>query len=389
MEIEGYKLYRGESESSLSQISVVNDLQFNDTSVMNGQIYYYQVSAFNPLGEGPMSNLVEAMPEAGVVRTVPSAPLNLEAQAGQSQITLAWDQPEDNGGAIITHYAIYRGTSSGSETLLITINNTLGFTDASVTNHVTSYYQVSAINTVGEGPRSNEAYATPFIPTVPSSPQDLEAEAGDSYALLAWTSPLDDGGSTVTAYNLYRGTSPTSLAILINLGNVLAYNDSSVTNGVTYYYQVKAINSVGEGAGSAIISATPEATTVPTSPQNPQASAGDSYVLINWTTPLDDGGSDINSYTIYRGTDSYNLTLLATVASTQTSYNDTSVENGQTYYYKITAVNDQGESPQSTMVVDTPGGEEGGATDNTVLIVLGVILVIAVIVILVFVLRRR
>jgi hypothetical protein len=142
-----------------------------------------------------------------------------------------------------------------------------------------------------------------------------------------------------------------------------------------------------------MVNATPQTTiipTVPSTPQDPQGSSGEGYVLITWTAPSDDGGSDIISYNIYRGTNQTTLILLASVLATQTAYNDTSVENGQTYYYKVTAVNDEGESPQSTLVVDTPGGEDGGeAGDNTVLIILGAIIAIAVVAILVFVLRKK
>jgi fibronectin type 3 domain-containing protein len=488
-EIECYMVYRGESESSLEFLISVGGLQYNDTLVTNGITYHYRIAAINAIGEGPMSDIVNATPQVGIVHIVPSAPLNLEVDGGTYEIVLTWDAPEDNGGAIITHYNIYRGTSSGSEVLIETINNTLLFTDTTASQGITYYYQVSAINAVGEGPLSNEASislvegrppsapedlsathgngiitltwsppsddggatiinyrvyrgtssgseillvtignvltytdtgltngityyykvsamnefgngplsievsATPSAPTVPSAPQDLEAEAGDSYILLTWAPPSDDGGSSVTGYNLYRGASADSIQLLINLGSVLEYNDTAVTNGITYYYQVIAVNSIGEGTSSDIINATPEGfiiPTVPTAPQDPQGFSGDGYVLLTWSAPSDDGGSDITAYNIYRGTESDNLTQLTSVPSTQTSYNDTSVENGQTYYYRITAVNDVGEGTQSTMVSDAPGTEDGRESDPTMIfLIIGVIVVVAIIAVLMFILRKR
>ncbi|NYT12787.1 MAG: hypothetical protein GKC03_09635, partial [Methanomassiliicoccales archaeon] len=488
MEVDGFNLYRGESEQTLSFLTVVYGIQFNDTSVTNGQVYYYRVTGFNAMGEGPMSNMVDALPQVGVVQTIPSAPLDLEVSGGDGCTRLHWHPPEDNGGSIITDYAIYRGTMSGSPSLLTTIGKFLDYKDNSVTNGITYYYQVSAINAIGEGPLSNEASATPnaftapsvpgdlmatpgdtrimlswsppeedggseilnyaiyrgttsesetlllvignvlyytdtgltngltyyykvsainaigegplssevnatpFAPTTPSRPLSPQAQAGDSYVLVTWMVPSDDGGSSISGYNIYRGTSSTSLQLLADLGIVQEYNDTSVTNGVTYYYEVAAVNDLGEGQLSDMVNATPQATTVPTvpsAPQDPQCSSGDGYVMIAWDVPADDGGCEITCYNVYRGNDSDNLTLLATVPHPGTSYNDTSVENGHTYYYTITAVNDEGESPQSTTIVDTPDdGGDGEPSDSTIVIVIGVLLAVGVIAVLVFILRK-
>ncbi len=55
------------------------------------------------------------------------------------------------------------------------IGNITTFNDTSVTPGITYYYKVSAVNSYGEGPLSNEAFATPF--TVPSAPMNLAADA--------------------------------------------------------------------------------------------------------------------------------------------------------------------------------------------------------------------
>jgi len=93
--------------------------------------------------------------------TVPGTP-TLAATAGNGSVTLDWSVPTD-GGSPISVYDLYRGTSPGGETLLGPVTATTD-TDASVTNGTTYYYEVSAINGVGQGPRSNEVMATPSAP---------------------------------------------------------------------------------------------------------------------------------------------------------------------------------------------------------------------------------
>ncbi|MEM3488442.1 MAG: Ig-like domain-containing protein [Nitrososphaerota archaeon] len=101
------------------------------------------------------------------------------------------------------------------------------------------------------------------VATVPSAPQNLMATAGDGRVTLTWSPPASDGGSTITNYKIYRRTSSTSQTLIATVGNVLTYTDTSVTNGVTYYYQVSAVNSVGEGSKSNEASATPTSTPPP------------------------------------------------------------------------------------------------------------------------------
>jgi len=56
-----------------------------------------------------------------------------------------------------------------------------------------------------------------------------------------------DGGSAITNYKVCRGTAPGGESYLTAMGIGLTYTDTGLTNGVTYYYQVTAVNAVGEG----------------------------------------------------------------------------------------------------------------------------------------------
>src|SRR5216117_2763283 len=193
--------------------------------------------------------------------TPPSAPQNLAATGGNAQVTLTWQAPASDGGSPITNYKIYRGLAPSTETLLTTVGNVLTYTDSAVTNGVTYYYQVSAVNSPGEGAKSNEASATPNTPppppSPPSTPTNFVATGGNAQVTLTWQAPASNGGSPITNYRIYRGTSSNGETLLATIGNVLTYTDTSVTNGVTYYYQVSAVNGAGEGPRSNEASATP------------------------------------------------------------------------------------------------------------------------------------
>lgn len=112
---------------------------------------------------GTSGSLVHSTSITVIVQTVPTFPQNLAATAGNAQVTLSWSAPLDNGGSTITNYKIYRGTLSGQATLLTTIGNVLAYSDTAVINGQNYFYQVTAVNAVGESPRSNEAGATPNV----------------------------------------------------------------------------------------------------------------------------------------------------------------------------------------------------------------------------------
>ncbi len=88
----------------------------------------------------------------------------------------------------------------------------------------------------------------------------------------------------------------------------------------------------------------------PLPPTNLTANVGNGYVNLTWNAPIDNGGTDIIEYKIYR-----NETLIATVSALHLWYNDTTVVIGQKYVYYVTAVNSIGESDRSNGVQVTIG----------------------------------
>ncbi len=177
-----------------------------------------------------------------------SAPQGLTATAGPAKVTLAWSTPSSNGGSSIAGYKVYRGSVPSGEALLITVGNQTSYNDVAVAPRTSYYYKVTAYNTVGESIFSNEASAT--TTPAPSSPRNLVAQGGSGQITLTWNVPSSNGGSPITGYTIYRGSTSSSETLLSNTGNQTVYSDTSLNAGQTYYYEVTAVSAAGTGSFS-------------------------------------------------------------------------------------------------------------------------------------------
>jgi|LGVE01.1.fsa_nt_gb hypothetical protein len=310
---------------------------------------------------------------AKLAATVPTPPRNLNVSAGDGCVRLSWDAPDDDG-ATITNYSIYRGTTPGGEQFLKEVGNVLTYADDDVTNEQTYYYQVSAENSIGKGERSDEKCVT--LITVPSAPLNFRVTPGDGNVNLEWAEPSDYGGSPITNYKLYRGTVQGEETLLRPVGNVLTYTDDNVIDNLTYYYQVSAKNSAGEGDMSDEKFATliPD-TTVPSAPQDLEATPGDGHVSLEWLPAREDGGKTITNYNLYRGTVQGEETLLRPVGNVL-SYTDDDVFNDQTYYYQVSAENSAGDGERSKEISVT---QTDDTTDDTTDMGLWITIIVALI----------
>jgi hypothetical protein len=94
---------------------------------------------------------------ANAAGALPSAPASLTATGATGTINLSWTASSTGSP---TSYVIYRGTSTGSETVLATGTiSTTSYSDTSATAGTTYYYKVAGANAVGNGPQSNESSA--------------------------------------------------------------------------------------------------------------------------------------------------------------------------------------------------------------------------------------
>ncbi|GEM_PF-3438405 len=241
----GYKVYRGTASGNETLFATLGSVtSYANAGLSNGSTYFYKLKAITAVEESDYGNEVSA-----TTYSLSGAPQNLTAQAGTYQITLNWDAPVSNGGSSITNYKIYRGTSPGGETLLATIGNVLTYTNTGLSNSVTYYYKVSAVNAVGESSQSNESTGISPYPVVSSAPQNLSGGPDIYSVALSWSAPSFDGYAAITQYKIYRSATagnpaPTLIAALS--APIYWYNDTSAPLGVTNYYKIKAVNSVGD-----------------------------------------------------------------------------------------------------------------------------------------------
>lgn len=134
----------------------------------------------------------------------------------------------------------------------------LNFDSTDLDNHgkVTSIYH----NKKGFGFRSKidgivDSNSAPFPPqNVVATPN------GQTQVDLTWNAPLNNGGSTVTGYQIERATVSTGWTVIeSDVGLVTSYSDTNGVQNTTYYYRISAISALGVGLPSDSGSATTEA----------------------------------------------------------------------------------------------------------------------------------
>ncbi len=259
--LQKYKLYRattpgGEDLTKAPLVTLSNaTLAYDDTAVTNGATYYYVLVATNAAGTSGPSAEVSATPRSSVTATPPGAPTGLTASSPSGGVHLSWSAPASDGGAPISGYTVYRGTAAGAEDMASPVgtSTTTSFDDTtSLTTGTTYYYVVTATNTAGEGPRSNEASAT-VTAGVPGEPTLTAQVQSGAKVLLSWTVP-PDGGSPITKYVVVRN-SVRLVTLSASPTGPTSYTDATPPSGAVTY-QVKAVNAIGSGPLSSKVTVT-------------------------------------------------------------------------------------------------------------------------------------
>lgn len=320
-----------------------NNAIYLDTNATNGTTYYYIVQSSNPAGvsaDSPQSS--GAMPSATISTSAPAAPDGvMVSSVGHQSVTLNWSA---SSGA--NFYTIYRSTlvdnGGGASNVLRTIvlaNNVTdtSYTDTSPTDGTIYSYFVTATDAGGTSSDSGSAIGVP-LPAPPSgAPGSLTATPSGANIILNWTAVPDAVG-----YVIKRSTSLTGGYVLLNSVTETTYTDSGLDTNLMYYYQITPINAGGIGTSEVT-------TTKPLAPANLTAIAGDTKVFLVWSA-----SAGATGYVIKRGTSSGNETTTVTAGSTSTSYIDTGLTDGTTYYYVVSADGSAANSGNSPEASATP-----------------------------------
>ncbi len=299
----------------------------------------------------------------GETRTgVPGEPRNLTASAdGPTVIKLEWDEPEEDGGTRITGYLIEVSRDGGatwSNLVRNTRNTDTSYSHRGLDAGVTRHYRVSAINFNGEGEPS-EVDSAMTEDVLPDAPRRVTAQArGTSAIELSWNAPSSSGTAPVTGYRIEVSRTGTGGWLVLEAdteSRATAYTHRDLSPGATRHYRVAAITRAGRSPWSSVAQATTDLTTpgAPTGLRaNPSGVGGSDRILLTWSRPATDGGSPVTGYRIETSPSVSGPWVIhvPSTNSTATSYLHTGLAPGTTRFYRVSAINAQGQGDYSNAV---------------------------------------
>jgi autotransporter-associated beta strand protein len=315
-----------------------NNATYLDTTAVNGTTYYYVLQSVNSVGTSTNSGQTTGTTPSGSLSTsAPAAPTGLTVgSVGHQSVPLTWSP---SAGA--SFYTIYRSTlfdnGGGASNVLATIvlaNNvtTANYTDTSPTDGSIYSYTVTATSAGGTSGNSAVAVGVPR-PAVPSEPGSLTIRfVQTTNVLLTW--PAVPGA---VGYVIRRATSPGGPFTFLMSVTVTNYTDVGPDVTLTNYYQVAAVN-----AGGVSLNATANVTFPPLAVTSLSATPGDSQIVLSWPAVINAAG-----YFLTRGTAPGGENVVVLSGYTGTSYTNTGLLNGTTYYYVVAGTNSVGLGPNS------------------------------------------
>ena len=324
-------------------LAFLDDKTMTLTEIFNGIPSEYYVYLFNCY-KGSLPT----------VDAIPSTPTGVTASADSSSISVSWQSVSG-----VNSYKIYRSSSANGSYSLIGTVSSASYRDYSPMSGY-NYYKVSAVNDKGESQQSS--YASCYFTgeggggnSALSTPTGVTATVDGSSILVSWQSV---NGADI--YMVYRSSSANGSYSIIGTTPSTKYSDNSPISGYNYY-KVSACNKKEKSQQSNYVSCyfTDDgggANSVPSTPTGLSAVVDGSSISVSWQSV-----SGANSYNIYRSLSAYgSYSLIGTASSA--SYRDYSPMSGYNYY-KVSAVNDKGESQQSNYA---PCNYTDGGGDSTV-----------------------
>lgn len=129
--------------------------------LVNGTPYFFTVAAHNSAGWGPASGKLKATP-----RTVPTAPLGLQAVLDGRTAKLTWSPPASDGGGSIDGYRVERSADGGAwSNVASSLTTHASVSQLAYDAHYR--FRTRALNAAGVGRPSNVVKVTPVLPECP------------------------------------------------------------------------------------------------------------------------------------------------------------------------------------------------------------------------------
>ena len=341
-----YEVYRARSRSGeYIKYSTVTGTSYTNTSyIEDGNTCYYKVRALDASGTaGAWSSIVSVTYRAASTGTLP-APTVTGGNDAQGRPTLTW-----NAVTGAAKYEVYRARSQSGDYIKYSTVTGTSYTNTSyIEDGNTYYYKVRALDANGTagawGSIVSVTYRAASTGTL-SAPTVTGGNDAQGRPTLKWNAVTG-----AAKYEVYRARSLNGDYIKYSTVTGTSYtNTSYIENGNTYYYKVRALKSDGTaGAWSSIVSVTYRAASTGTLPAPAVTGGNDSQgrPTLKWKAV-----SGAAKYEIYR---SYSRDGSYSKYSTQTSTaytNSSYLTSGTTYYYKVRALDANGNAGPYSAVV--------------------------------------
>jgi hypothetical protein len=191
--------------------------------------------------------------KALTIISAPIAPTISSISAGNTQLTVNFTAPADNGGSTISDYEY--STNNGS-TWISSGSTTSPITITGLTNATTYQVKLRAINTTGNGTAPISATNGTPVATVPGAPTITSITAGNAQLSVSFTAPTVTGTSAISDYEYSTDNGATWTLTGSTTSPIVI---TGLSNGTTYQVKLRAKNTSGSGNPTAATSATPTA----------------------------------------------------------------------------------------------------------------------------------
>ncbi len=268
----------------------------------------------------------------------PSNVLRLTATVSETEVALAWTNPDDDDFAGVRIQRMTEGFPTSHEMGSNVYDGTgESFTDSDVTLGVTYYYTVFSYDDEGNYSSGAPVSGRPNYADPQPDVTDLNGSDGYGALVLTWINPTNavfagiriqrrddrelygpDDGDTV-----YEGTAET-------------FTDTDVeSTGSIYYYAIYAFDDIGNFSDGVQVSLRSFYSEPPGTVTGFSAAPEDGQVILTWTNPTDDSLYRVQvhrSETGFVGTP-YDRDSDRIYSGTDETFTDTDVTNGTLYYY--------------------------------------------------------